>query len=83
MLQEKYTLSRLVLQVHSLYYKYSEVIFCDLKEHFQSEDTHLHALIENIVRFYLKIRIDFLNKTVSANSGKRQKVTHELHFQGM
>lgn len=83
MLLKEYTLDKLVLNVQRLYFQYSDVIFNDLKEHFRCESGHEETLIQNIAKFYLKIRINFLNKTVSANSGKRQKSLHLLHFQGM
>lgn len=83
MLKKNFTLNRLVGYVTVGSSKYSDVLFKELKEHFLEEATHEDMLIQNIAKFYLKIRIDFLNKTVSANSGKRQKVLHTLHFQGM
>lgn len=83
MLKNFSTINRLVQYALSLCDKYSEVLFCDLKEHFQQESGHLHSLLQNIVKFYFKIRVDFLNKNVSANSGKRQKLVHALHFEGV
>lgn len=83
MLKKEFTLHRLVGLTHSLCNNYSHILFRELKLHFEVEDDHESALIENVAKFYLKIRIDYLNKNVSANSGKRQKVLHSLHFQRM
>lgn len=82
MLHRKWTLNRLVVHVLNNSSKYSDTIFPELKSHFTDEPSH-DTLIESIGRFYLKMRIDFLNKTVSANSGKRQKLMHSIHFAGM
>lgn len=82
-LLKEYNLEKLVLNVYRLYSQYSHEIFNDLKTHFMCEDGHSQVLVENIAKFYLKIRINYLNKEVSSNSGKRQKSVHDLHFQGM
>ncbi|KAJ6642873.1 hypothetical protein Bhyg_07829, partial [Pseudolycoriella hygida] len=74
MLTRKFTFDRLVGSAKILCDKYSTVLFSDLKEHFVIVDDHEDSLIKNILKFYLRIRIDFLNKGLSANSGKRQQM---------
>lgn len=63
MLKRKFTLNRLVASAQNICCKYSNVLFLDLKNHFEVEPEHEDSLIESILKFYLKIRIDFLNKT--------------------
>ncbi|KAJ6639443.1 DNA transposase THAP9 [Pseudolycoriella hygida] len=83
MLKRNFTLGRLVESAQILCDKYSSVLFCNLKDHFDMASDHEDFLIQSILKFYLRIRIDFLNKGVSANSGKRQKLVHSLHFDGV
>ena len=86
MLLKQYVLKTLVSNVHRLYQVNTEVIYINLKEYFRCEEFHEKTLVENIAKFYLKIRNNYLNKQVSAISGKRgkrQKQIHYLHFQGI
>lgn len=84
MLNVEFTIERMVLVVGK-YCMEDTKLFEELETHFRMLPTELHyyVLVKSIATFYLKVRVHYLNKVVSSNTGTRQKNLHETHFQGV
>lgn len=84
MLNVEFTIERLVLVVGK-YCMDDRSLFSELENHFRicSKELHYYVLIKTIATLYLKVRVHYLNKIVSANNGSRQKKRHETHFLGV
>lgn len=84
MLNVEFTIERMVLVVGKSCMD-DTTLFAELEDHFRMCPTELHyyVLVKTIATLYLKVRVHYLNKVLSANNGSRQKKRHEVHFLGV
>lgn len=84
LLNVEFTIERMALVVGK-HCMEDTTLFAELEDHFRMcpKELHYYVLIKSIATLYLKVRVHYLNKVVSANNGSRQKKRHETHFLGV